>query len=253
MLLGYPLDFKDATMLVEVCTPFAKVLHWNSEDSSMSRVLLKVLVEDMHGIPRDVVIKMGHESDGDGHSWTVPIYIFNSGILSAGPFDEGDPPENNGDPHPFHGPVLPSEQQQIARLADQYMEEILQHNPFPVVAVPDQGYNMGPLSRNLANDAIVVVLDLVVYKARMLCKKTILALPAQSQGQDMLTRSNSVDTMSQLVISGSYKIKTLAKADGNIAGSSVVLPGGVEFNVIVPDRSRKLFCLWKASSRKVLS
>jgi hypothetical protein len=64
MLLGYPLDFKDATTLVEVCTPFARVLHWNSEDNSMSRVLLKVLVEDRREIPRDVVIKMGRESDG---------------------------------------------------------------------------------------------------------------------------------------------------------------------------------------------
>jgi hypothetical protein len=75
MLLGYPLDFNDATTLVEVCTPFARVLHWNFEDSSLSRVLLKVLVEDPLEIPRDVVIKMGHESDG-GHSWIVPIYIF---------------------------------------------------------------------------------------------------------------------------------------------------------------------------------
>jgi hypothetical protein len=92
MLQGYPLDFKDATTLVEVCTPFARVLHWNSEDTSMSRVLLKVLVEDHREIPRDVVIKMGRESDGEGRSWTVPIYIFNSEILPDGPSDEEDPP-----------------------------------------------------------------------------------------------------------------------------------------------------------------
>jgi hypothetical protein len=50
MLLGYPLDFKDVTTLVEVYTPFARVLHWNSKDTSMSRVLLKVLVEDWKSI-----------------------------------------------------------------------------------------------------------------------------------------------------------------------------------------------------------
>jgi hypothetical protein len=76
MLLGYPLDLKDATMLVEVCTPFARVLHWNSEDTSSSRVLLKVLVEHPLEVPPDVVIKMGRESDGEGHSWTIPIYVF---------------------------------------------------------------------------------------------------------------------------------------------------------------------------------
>jgi hypothetical protein len=85
MLLGYPLDFKDATTLVEVCTSFARVLHWNSEDTSMARVFLRVLVEDLLEIPRDVVIKMGRESDGEGHSWTVPIYIFNSEVLMADP------------------------------------------------------------------------------------------------------------------------------------------------------------------------
>jgi hypothetical protein len=60
MLLGYPLDFKDATTLVKVCTPFARVLHWNSKATSMSRVLLKVLVADLLEVPRDVVIKIGH-------------------------------------------------------------------------------------------------------------------------------------------------------------------------------------------------
>jgi hypothetical protein len=64
MLLGYPLDLKDFSTLNEVCTPFAKVLHWNANDQSLSRVLLKILVEDPLEIPRSVVIKLGRESDG---------------------------------------------------------------------------------------------------------------------------------------------------------------------------------------------
>jgi hypothetical protein len=51
----------------------------------MARVLLKVLVEDPLEVPRDVVIKMGCESDGEGRSWIVSIYIFNSEALMAGP------------------------------------------------------------------------------------------------------------------------------------------------------------------------
>jgi hypothetical protein len=46
MLLGYPLDLKDTTILTQLCAPFAKVLHWHSDDGSLSMVLLKVLDED---------------------------------------------------------------------------------------------------------------------------------------------------------------------------------------------------------------
>jgi hypothetical protein len=225
ILLGYPLDFKDATTLVEVCTPFARVLHWNSEDSSMSRVLLRVLVEDRREIPRDVVIKMGRESDGEGRSWTVPIYIFNSEILPVGPFDEEDPPDNNEDPHPFHGPILPGEQQQVAMVADQYMEEILQQNPYPVVAVPDQGSSLVPLARNVEGRSVVVTLDPEECKARRLNKRS----PSFS--------------LSQLIIPGSCIIKAILKADGSISDCLVVLPGGVELSVVLPKGIQKaLIC-----------
>jgi hypothetical protein len=38
LLLGYPLDFKDLPILSQACARFAKVLYWNSEDPSLSRV-----------------------------------------------------------------------------------------------------------------------------------------------------------------------------------------------------------------------
>jgi hypothetical protein len=71
--------------------PYAKVLHWNNEDTSVSWVLLKILVEDTLDITRSLVIKLGRESDGGGRSWTMLVYIFNSNIVSAGPADEDDP------------------------------------------------------------------------------------------------------------------------------------------------------------------
>jgi hypothetical protein len=66
LLLGYPLDFKDLSILPQACAPFAKVLYWNSDDSSLSRVLLKVLVEDPLEVPRILMIEIDRESDGEG-------------------------------------------------------------------------------------------------------------------------------------------------------------------------------------------
>jgi hypothetical protein len=137
LLLGYPLDFKDLSILSQACAPFAKVLYWNSEDPSLSRVLLKVLVEDPLEVPRSLVIKIGKESDGDGRSWTVPVYVFNSDMVNAGPTNKEDPPANNGDPHPFHGPVVPGEPDFVAHIADQFINNLPQQ--VTNLQVPDQG------------------------------------------------------------------------------------------------------------------
>jgi hypothetical protein len=112
-------------------------LYWNLEDPSLSRVLLKVLVEDPLEVPRSLVIKIGKESDGEGRSWTVPVYFFNSDMVNAGPANEEDPLANNRDPHPFHGPVVPGEPDFVAHIGDQFINNL----PQQVVnlQVPDQG------------------------------------------------------------------------------------------------------------------
>jgi hypothetical protein len=103
----------------------------------------------------------------------------------------------------------------VAGIADQFMEEILQHNPHFVVAVSDQGSNMGSLTRNMRNDLVEVILDREAYLERMQGRQVVLALPGQKvHSSPVLPEANPPLSLSQLVISGSYKITTSVLADG---------------------------------------
>jgi hypothetical protein len=68
MLLVYPLDLKDSASITQACAPFSHVLHWNSNDTGLSRVLLKVLIEYPLEVLRSLIIKLGREADGNGRS-----------------------------------------------------------------------------------------------------------------------------------------------------------------------------------------
>jgi hypothetical protein len=58
------------------------------------------------------------------------------------------------------------------------MEEVMKHNPYPVVAAPDQGSNMGSMTRNMGIGSIEVTLDKEVCMVRMQNKQIVLALPS---------------------------------------------------------------------------
>jgi hypothetical protein len=150
LLLGFPLDFMNSDILTQVCAPFAKILYWNNEDVSLARVLVKVLVEDPLEVPRSLVIKMGRELDGMGRSWTVPVYVFNSELMGAAPADEADPPAHNGNPHPFHGPVVPGEVQFMENMADQFVNN---HPQFQNQGIPDEASNASNMSQDVNMDS----------------------------------------------------------------------------------------------------
>jgi hypothetical protein len=113
------------------------------------------------------------------------------------------------------------------------MEGILQHNPFPVVAVLDQGSNMGILSRNVERDDVEVTLDAEVCKAKLLSKQSALSAQRIQDAPDS-------GHLSQLTISGACKIQVMVKNDGSVSNwCTITIPGGLEFKVALSNGMKK--------------
>ncbi|CAN6335394.1 unnamed protein product [Urochloa humidicola] len=121
LLLGYPLDLKEIHFVEQVCAGLGQMLQWHSGDNNVGRLLVKVLIEDPLEVPRSLIIKHGRELDGEGRSWTVSVYILNSRFADIIPGDEDEAPPHNGNPHPFEGPIVAGEQEQVAQFAYQFM------------------------------------------------------------------------------------------------------------------------------------
>lgn len=153
VILGYLLDLKEPEFVKQVVAPFAQDFHWNTTDRSLARILVKCVVEDPLDVPRSLVIKRGRELDGEGRSWTCPVYMFNSEVLGVAPGDEEDPPPFNGNPHPYHGPIVPGEQELVQHLADQAVQQLIpEQQPMQVDPQPDQASNAGSVTQGSEQD-----------------------------------------------------------------------------------------------------
>lgn len=54
--------------------------------------------------------------------------MFNSEMLGVALGDEEDPLLFNGNPHPYHGPIVPGEQEFVQQVAHQVMQQMEPHH-----------------------------------------------------------------------------------------------------------------------------
>ncbi|KAG8055945.1 hypothetical protein GUJ93_ZPchr0001g30415 [Zizania palustris] len=110
------------------------------------RILLKVLVDQTIDIPRSITVKSCHSMDGEGRSWTFPVYIIGNVLADGFPADEDELPPNGGNPHPFNGEVFPGDPNWV----QQWVDDQLPHAGFPNNNIveqvfPEQQGNINPM------------------------------------------------------------------------------------------------------------
>ncbi|KAG8046708.1 hypothetical protein GUJ93_ZPchr0008g12542 [Zizania palustris] len=81
----------------------------------------QTLYEDDLDVPRSITVKHGCDLDGGGRSWTFPVYLLQSDLADQWLGDEDPLPPDNGNPHPFLGPIQPREPEWIQHWADDQM------------------------------------------------------------------------------------------------------------------------------------
>ncbi|KAG8086273.1 hypothetical protein GUJ93_ZPchr0010g10641 [Zizania palustris] len=79
--------------------------------------------------------------EGDGRSWTFPVYILSNEMADVLPGDEDDLPPNGANPHPFDGQVYPGEPAWVQQWVDDQMFQV----PFNIAPVVDQEVQVEPL------------------------------------------------------------------------------------------------------------
>ncbi|KAG8079279.1 hypothetical protein GUJ93_ZPchr0007g5654 [Zizania palustris] len=66
--------------------------------------------------------------DGEGRSWTFPVYILSNSLADIFPTDEEDLPAEGGNPHPFNGQLMSDDSAWV----QQWVDEQFLHVPNPL-------------------------------------------------------------------------------------------------------------------------
>src|SRR6187401_1466608 len=87
-------------------------MYWHRPGHRKSRVLVRVLINELALVPFSLIIKRFTDISGLGTSWTLPVYVLNGRNPSQGLVgDEEAPPPMGASPHPNHLPFLNAMQQ----------------------------------------------------------------------------------------------------------------------------------------------
>ena len=113
MLLGFPLNYQTEHYIIKAVSCFGRCMYWHRPGHRKSRLLVRVLINELDLVPFSLVVKRFTDISGLGTSWTVPVYVLNGRNPSQGLVgDEEAPPPLGASPHPEHLPFLNAMQQQ---------------------------------------------------------------------------------------------------------------------------------------------
>ena len=114
LLLGFPLDYQTEHYIIKAVSCFGRLILWHRPGFKKSRVLVRVLINEVALCPFSLVIKRFTDISGLGKSWTVPVYILDGFPPVPAAVGNEDPvPPMGASPHPTQLPFLTLMQQAV--------------------------------------------------------------------------------------------------------------------------------------------
>ena len=75
MLMNYPLECWEIETVVKTMSPYGRFLIWNKEVSNKARILVKIHPFNIDTLLLSIVVLQNTNEQGNGDSWTCPVYI----------------------------------------------------------------------------------------------------------------------------------------------------------------------------------
>jgi hypothetical protein len=159
MFLAFPLDYQTEHYVNKGVSCFGKLILWHNPGVRKSRVLVRVMINDIRLVPRSLLVKRIGVLGGVGRSWTVPVYILDGRHTNPTLVSTEEPaPAMNASPHPYELPFHTIAQQHNLQV-QMWMQQNADHGwnqgepavvevmenggaPWPAVPPPFRGTSM---------------------------------------------------------------------------------------------------------------